>query len=253
MTKIISIANEKGGVGKTTTTMNLGVALKEKGSRVLLIDLDQQANLSDYLGHVSVTYTISDAIYLKSSGHPVDYDTFVQTNSNGVDYIPSSKMLASVTSILSSTPNSQYILKEILRDNYFEKYDYILIDCRPSLDLLVVNAFVASDGIIIPVQAEKFALIAVNSLIDTYKRTLALNHDLKIYGFLITMVDKRTNMSRLVEETLRSSYKDTVFKTIIPRLAEATNSTYEQRSVVLNKNSILGKAYLNVADELINL
>lgn len=250
--KVISIANEKGGVGKTTTTLNIGAALSALGNKVMLIDLDQQANLSDYLGHTEQGgNTISEALYFKTANLQMDYSSLVRKNEEGVWFIPSSKMLASITSVLSNTANSQEILKDILADSYFSQFDYILIDCRPSLDLLVVNALAASDSIIIPVQAEKFSFDAVKSTIDTIKRTN--NPKLKLEGLILTMVNKRTNMAKAVEDALRTQYGDKVFKTIIPRLTEATNSTFEQRSLVSDKSSVLGKAYMEIAKEIVGV
>ncbi|MEG0339728.1 MAG: AAA family ATPase, partial [Oscillospiraceae bacterium] len=173
--------------------------------------------------------TISDALYFKASGYAVDYQHLICRSKESIDFIPASKMLASITSVLGTVSNSQQVLSELLKDEHIkENYDYVLIDCRPSLDLLVVNAFAASTGVIIPVQAEKFSLDAVSSTIDTFNRARTLNHDLQLVGLLVTMVDKRTTMSKAVEKALRNNY-DNVFTTVIPRLAEAAISTYEQR------------------------
>ena len=252
MTKIISIVNEKGGVGKTTSTVNIGAALTTLGYKVLLVDLDQQSNLTSYLGCEvrPGNITISELLYFKTANMQVDYKNAVKQSEEGMYVIPSSKMLASITSVLSNISDSQCVLRDILKDKYFDEFDFILLDCRPSLDLLVVNALVASNSVIIPVQAEKFSLDAVYSTMDTISRTRATNPKLKLEGLLLTMVNKRIKMAKAVEESLRETYKDKVFKTIIPRLTEATTSTYEQKSLLSNKKSILGTAYLEVAKEI---
>lgn len=251
---IISVANEKGGVGKTTTTLNIGAGLTKAGKRVLLIDLDQQGNLSDYLGFdFSRRPTISELIYSEVARQPLNPCDYIITNAEGIDYIPSSKMLATTTSILSNDRDSDTVLRRILRQPFFDKYDFILIDCRPSLDLLVVNALVASDKLIVPVQAEKFAVDGVGALLDTYERIRHnQNPELSIGGILITMCDARTNMAREVETLLRESFGDKVYKTVIPRLAEAASSTSAQKSLVETKNSRLGKKYMEVVGEIIN-
>ena len=251
---IISVANEKGGVGKTTTALNVGAGLNKLGKKVLLIDLDQQGNLSDYLGFdFSNRPTISELIYAMVARQPLNPDSFVLTNAEGIDYIPSSKMLATTTSILSNDRDSNTVLQRILSEPFFEKYDYILIDCRPSLDLLVVNAMVASDKLIIPVQAEKFAVDGVGSLLDTYERIRQnQNPALTISGILITMSDARTNMAKDVDAVLRDTFGNKVFQTVIPRLSEASKSTSEQKSLVETKNSKLGKLYIKVVEEILH-
>ncbi|MEG0491512.1 MAG: ParA family protein [Hydrogenoanaerobacterium sp.] len=251
---VISVANEKGGVGKTTTTLNIGAGLNKAGKKVLLIDLDQQGNLSDYLGFdFSTGPTISELIYSEVARQPLNHSAYILTGAEGLDYIPSSKMLATTTSILSNDRDSDTVLRRILSSSYFDKYDFILIDCRPSLDLLVVNALVASDKIIIPVQAEKFAVDGVSALLDTYERIRHnQNPALSIGGILITMCDARTNMAKDVELLLRESFGSKVYSTVIPRLAEAATSTSAQKSLVETKNSRLGKKYMEVVEEITN-
>lgn len=251
---IISVAIEKGGSGKTTTTLNIGAGLAKAGKQVLLIDLDQQGNLSDYLGFdFSNRPTISELIYSTVAQQSLDVSAFILTNAENIDYIPSSKMLSTITSILGNDRDSGTVLQRILRSPYFEKYDYILIDCRSTLDLLAINALVASDKLIIPVQAEKFAVDGVGSLLDTYERVRSnQNPTLTIGGILITMCDVRTTMSSEVEALLRENFGEKVFKTTIPRLAEAAKSTSAQKSLVDTKNSRLGKKYMEVVEEIIH-
>ena len=254
-TTIISVANEKWGVGKTTTALNVGAALASKGYKVLLIDLDQQANLTDYLGYENDNgHTISDVIFAVASGHKYEYVNSIRFNADeSLYYIPASKMLASTTAVLSSISDSQEVMKKILSSSFFnERFDYIIIDCRTALDLLVTNALVASDKLLIPAQAEKFSIDGVNGVMSSFyriKRTL--NPNVELGGILINMYDKRTNMAKAVEDSLRYAYKEKVFKTVIPRLVEATNSTCEQRSLINTKNSRLGELYLSVAEEIL--
>lgn len=251
---IISIANEKGGVAKTTTALNIGAGLVKHNKRVLLLDLDQQGNLSDYLGFdFSAHPTVSELIYSEVAHQPIDLATIIMFNDEGIAYIPSSKMLATTTSILSNDNDSGTVLCRTLSRPAFNVYDYIIIDCRPSLDLLVVNALVASDKLIVPVQAEKFAVDGIVGIMDTLNRVRTTqNPMLELGGILITMADTRTNMAREVEELLRGQFGDKVFKTVIPRLAEAANSTCSQRSLVQTKNSRLGQKYMEVVEEIIN-
>lgn len=253
--KIISVANEKGGVGKTTSTLNIAAGLTNLGYKTLVIDLDGQANLTYYLGHTAdkTKYTVSDLLYFSSSKYNLDFPLFIATNGENIDYIPSSKMLASITSVLSTVAYSQLILKNILSNSYFSKYDYILIDCRPSLDLLVVNALVASDGLIIPAQAEQFSLDAIYTTLQTFQNIKPLNNKLELYGILLTMVNKRTTIAKEVEKLLREDFKAKVFNVVIPRLTEATTSTCEQKSLISKKSSKLGLAYLNLAKEIIKI
>lgn len=254
MATVFSIANEKGGVGKTTTAMNIGAALHKAGKKVLLIDLDQQGNLTSYLGHnpEQDAVSISDLIYYAVSGHRVDYEDCICTNADGIDYIPSSVMLATAVSILGNDRNSQTVLQRILRDSAFEKYDCILLDCRPSLDLLVVNALVASQKLIIPVQAEYYAVDGLSGLMDTYQNIRSTaNPGLQICGVLVTMYDSRTNTSREVEGFLREQLGNLVFQTMIPRLNEAVKSTSAKRSLVFEKTSRLGALYDAVAEEIL--
>lgn len=243
-TKIIAIANEKGGVGKTTTTLNLGVALALKGKKVLLIDLDQQSNLSDYIGFgFKKCKTINELLYeTVIYGEINSFDEFIKTNADGIDYIPSAKRLASIGNILN---NNDEILRDILSNEYFDKYDYILIDCHAVADILVNNALKASTSILIPAQAEKYAVDGVVSMVET-----ANNIGVEVGGILITMYNGRTGLSKAVENLLRELYADKVCKTIIPSRVEFGYSTNNQKSVVYN-NSDAGKAYIALADEVL--
>ena len=260
MCKIISIANQKGGVGKTTTAMNVGVALRLIGKRVLLIDLDPQANLSTYLGFTSDEgdpiddYPTISHLMMVNIGHGNKLDDikkYIRHNElNNIDYIPSDINLANADCYLAGALSRETVLRRMLSKELIGDYDYIIIDCLPSLGVLLMNALVASDGIIIPVQAQKFAfdgLGMLNSIFAQVKATL--KPELKLLGVLPTMVD-RTNASKRVIDKLRESYPDELFETVIHRATEATESTNKHRSLCLYKNR-LGDEYKALAAEII--
>lgn len=259
MCRIISIANQKGGVGKTTTAMNVGVALRLMGERVLLIDLDPQANLSTYLGFtndegepIDDIPTISH-LMMVNIGQVKRLDNvkkYIRHNElNDIDYIPSDINLANADCYLAGALSRETVLKRMLSKELIGDYDYIIIDCLPSLGVLLMNALVASDGIIIPVQAQKFAfdgLGMLNSIFNQVKETL--KPELRLIGVLPTMVD-RTNASKRVIDKLREAYPDELFDSVIHRATEATESTNKHRSLCLYKNR-LGDEYKAVATEV---
>ena len=244
--KTISIVNQKGGVGKTTTAMNIGAALNRLGRKVLLIDLDPQGNLSTYLGWnpVQQSLTANDLIYFAASGRPLP-DSFAQTSAEGIEYIPANRLLASAVSILGTDPDSQGVLARLLKEPPFQHYDYILIDCKPSLDLLVTNALAASDSVLVPVQAELFALTAVSEVMETIRRTKAYNPKLEVEGFLLTMYRAQTTMSKEVRQALEQNFGEAVFPTPISFSAEAGKSTARQESISASLK--LGQEYMEAA------
>lgn len=250
--KIICVANQKGGVGKTTTVMNMSAGLAQKGKRVLCIDFDPQGNLSDYLGHQPDGIAdISDIMLAASRMENYSLDGLIRRNGEGIDYIPSSIALASADMFLAQTMCREQVLKRILQAPVFAEYEYIFIDCQPSLGILLTNALAASDEVLIPVQAQKFSLDGVNFLIQAIHMVQqALNPTLKISGILLTMFDG-TNMSKAVYDTLRENYPDILFQTPIRRSVEATESTYAQQSLISQERSKLGKQYLDAVNELL--
>ena len=255
MSKIISIANQKGGVGKTTTTMNLAVELHNRGYRVLCVDLDHQANLSDYLGHEpdglpTVTHLMQAAVQ-NPSALPELLTAAIRTAAEGVRYIPADINLSTTEMLLAQAMFRERVLHTILSNQAMPEFDYILIDCLPSLGILLTNALIASDGLIIPVQAQKFALDGMDGLMSLVNqvRTQA-NAGLEVCGLLVTMKDN-TKMASYVDDELRNQFGDQVFRTEISKLAEATNSSAMQRSLVGMKSSRLGQQYKAVVDELL--
>lgn len=253
-TKIISIANQKGGVGKTTTALNLAAALKQNGKNVLLVDFDPQANLSDYLGytHNVTKATISTMMSNLVNGTRMNSVHSIYTSAEGLEYIASDIQLSSAEIFLINAMSRETVLKRILTQDEFTKYDYIIIDCLPSLGILMVNALAASDYVIAPVQAQKFALDGISLFLNAFKMVKTnLNPGLELSGILLTMYDN-TNMAKAVQEALREQFGDLLFETTISRSVEATNSTYEQKSLVSRKSSKLGKQYLELAEEFLN-
>lgn len=251
--KVISIANQKGGVAKTTTAMNLAAGLVRKGKTVLCIDFDPQSNLSDYLGYKAQDNlpTISELMVATATMQRIDVGLAIRHNDEGIDYIPASIMLSSADVFLSQVMCREQILKRILSVPEIQSYDYVLVDCLPSLGILLTNALTASDAVLIPVQAQKFSLDGLSQLaqvIDMVKTQI--NPQLAICGVLLTMADN-TNMSRAVEEALHGMFGDKVFSTKIRRSIEAANSTYEHRSLVSRPKSKLGSEYMAVVEELL--
>lgn len=254
MCKIISIANQKGGVGKTTTTLNLGVALALQGKSVLLIDLDPQANLTKYADiDDRERPTISDLLKGQiGMGERINIEGCIRySHINDIEYIPSDINLANADLYLAGVLSRETLLKRILNNDIIKNYDYVIIDCNPSLGLLLMNALTASNGVIIPVQTQDFAfdgLTALTNIITQIKSTI--NPELEIFGVLATMVDN-TNVSKRVIEDLKKEYGDKLLKTIIHRATQAVESTNKHKSLCLFSRSKLGDEYKALANELI--
>lgn len=219
--KIISFFNQKGGVGKTTSIINIGAAFGLLGKKVLIIDLDPQGNASSGLGidKNGLEQTIYEALV---ENIPLE-DLILSTEEKGVDLIPSNAHLAAAEGELNLREDRGEVLKDLLKS--VTDYDFILIDCPPSLGTLSINALVASHSVLIPIQAEYYALEGLGQLMDTTERIReSLNPDLEIEGILITMYDRRNNLARDVDRELRNYFGDLVLNIRIPRnvrLAEA--------------------------------
>lgn len=250
MTEIISFANQKGGVGKTTTAINLGASLANINKTVLLIDLDQQGNAGTGLGFVRSSY--SQSIYNVIIKNENIKDNILTTGVKNLHIVPSSLALAGAETDLLEIDNREYILKNKLKDvqNY---YDYILIDCPPALGYLTLNALTASDSVIIPLQCEFYALEGIQHLINTINEVhKKWNQNLDILGVLLTMYDKRYTLTKAVEDDVRNTFKDVVFKTVIPRNIRITESPSHGKPVLFYDFASVGaQSYLKVATELV--
>ena len=247
--KIISIANQKGGVGKTTTSVNLSTILAKKGKRVILIDADPQGNASSGLGvEKDVEYSLYDVLINDIDVEKTLQDTCVKT----LKVCPSNMNLAGAEVELVSVMSREHRLKEKL-DLIKEKYDYILIDCPPSLGLITLNAFTASDSVMIPVQCEYYALEGLGQLINTINLVKKhLNKSLEIEGALLTMYDIRTNLSNQVVKEVKKYFGEKVYKTVIPRNVKLSEApSYGMPITLYDARSKGAKCYEKLAKEVI--
>lgn len=250
MTKVISVVNQKGGVGKTTTAVNLSAFLGRKKKKVLMIDLDPQGNATSGLGVEKGT--IETSIYDVLVNDVAISDVIVESSAKNVDIAPTNINLAGAEIELVSAMSREQILKNAINE-VKENYDFVIIDCPPSLGLLTINAITATDGVIVPIQGEYYALEGLTQLIDTINIIKKkLNPDIEILGVVLTMFDLRTQLSKQVKSDVEEYFGKKVFKTLIPRnvrLAEApshgkTISDYDAKSKG-------GKAYEALALEVI--
>ena len=256
MGKVISLVNQKGGVGKTTTSINLSASLAIEGKKVLLIDLDPQGNATTGVGFNKGD--IDKSIYDIFCDNATIKEVILKTKFKGLDLLPSSLQLAGVDIELiekgRENPGFQkaFQFKEKLGDCK-DNYDYIIIDCPPSLGLITTNALAASDSVIIPVQCEFFALEGITQLLNAIMLTKKkLNPNLKLEGVLLTMFDSKTNLSIEVIEEIRSYFKEKVYTTIIPRLIRLAEAPSHGKPIIAYDPKSKGSlAYLNLAKEVI--
>ena len=251
MGKVISVANQKGGVGKTTTAVNLSTLLAKRGKKVLLIDTDPQGNATSGLG---VTKEVELSVYDILVGETTFEETVQETAIKNLKVCPSNISLAGAEVELVSMMSRERRLKEKL-DAVKDKYDFVIIDCPPSLGLVTLNAFTASDSVLIPVQCEYFALEGLGQLLNTVNLVKKhLNKNLEIEGALLTMYDMRTNLSNQVVKEVKKYFEDKVYKTVIPRnvrLSEAPS--YGMPISIYDPKSKGAKAYEKFAKELLKI
>ena len=248
---ILSVINQKGGVGKTTTVINLATALAQKGKKILVIDLDPQGNATTGLGKSN--NDDEKNVYNLLIGKITLKEVIQSSNIDGLDLIGSNVNLSGLEVETANDGNRAFILKEILKnnnENILSKYEIIFIDCPPSLTLLTVMSLVAADELLVPLQTEFFALEGITQLVKRIK--INLNPQLKIRGILLTMFDRRNKLSGQVDEEARKYFKNKVYQTVIPRnvrLSEAPS--HGMPCVVYDKNCLGSRSYLNLAEEFL--
>jgi chromosome partitioning protein len=250
MPRILAIANRKGGVGKTTTAVNIATAMAAAGKKVLIVDLDPQGNASTSMGIDKKGASVSS--YEVLLGIKKLTDAVVWTDVPNFSMIPSSANLAAAEIELVSMPNREFALKNALQKEAVN-YDYILIDCPPSLSLITVNALVAADGVIVPLQCEFLALEGIADLIkniNIIKKNF--NPKLMLHGVVLTMYDKRNNLTQMVEDDVRNFFGKKVYDTVIPRNVKISEAPSHGKPVIVHDIDCAGsKAYINLAKEVI--
>ena len=254
--KVIAIANQKGGVGKTTTTFNLGVALKNQGKRVLVVDADPQGDLTTYMGYNESELKTTLAQLMESVIYDSQLDTkqAILNNAEGIDLIPSDLDLAATEAMLVNAMSREVTLRTIL-NNVKKDYDYVLIDCMPSLGMLTINALSCSDKVVIPVQDHFLAAKGMGHLLKTVSRVKrTINPNLEVGGILLTLVNKRTNLSKETIQDLKETYGRAIklYDTQIPLAVKTAESTSRGKSIFkYDKNSKVATAYEDFAKEVL--
>ena len=256
--KVIAITNQKGGVGKTTTTFNLGVALAKQGKRVLVVDVDPQSNLTTYAGWYDeneLKYTLTDLMEQSMNDDEIKIKESILHHKENVDLIPSNLSLSALENSLTYAMSREYTLRNCL-SSIKDDYDYILLDCQPSLGMLTINALASANSVIIPVQSEYFALRGMTDLFKIINKVRRqINPTLKIEGALLTLVDSRANLPKEIATQLKDNYGSilNLFNTQIPRAVKTAESTSSGGSVfTYDKSGTVANAYSSFAKEVLN-
>ena len=256
--KVIAITNQKGGVGKTTTTFNLGVALAKQGKRVLVVDVDPQSNLTTYAGWYDeneLKYTLTDLMEQSMNDEEIKTKESILHHNENVDLIPSNLSLSALENSLTYAMSREYTLRNCL-SSIKDDYDYILLDCQPSLGMLTINALASANSVIIPVQSEYFALRGMTDLFKIINKVRRqINPTLKIEGALLTLVDSRANLPKEIATQLKDNYGSilNLFNTQIPRAVKTAESTSSGGSVfTYDKSGTVANAYSSFAKEVLN-
>ncbi|MBW8638353.1 AAA family ATPase [Hoeflea sp. WL0058] len=249
--RIITVANQKGGVGKTTTAINLATALAAIGKKVLIVDLDPQGNASTGLGIEKQDRTVSSYDLLIGSARIER--ACMETDVPNLFIVPSTMDLLGVEMEIAGERNRAFRLKESLAEFFAQKFDYVLIDCPPSLNLLTINAMAAAHSVLVPLQCEFFALEGLSQLLDTVRQVReTLNPDLDIQGVVMTMYDSRNNLANQVVDDVRSYLGDKVYRTLIPRNVRVSEApSYGKPAILYDLNCSGSQAYLRLASEVI--
>lgn len=249
MSKVIALANQKGGVGKTTTAVNLGIGLAAQGNKVLLVDADAQGNLTDSLGFQqpdNLPVSLATVLTKTIMEEPYEPDEGILHHAEGVDLMPGNIELSAIEVSLVNTMSREMVLRSYI-NTVKDRYDYVLIDCMPSLGMMTINALAAADSVIIPVQAHYLPAKGMTQLLQTIARVRRqINTKLTIDGVLLTMVDNRTNFAKDISFILRRDYGDKlcVFKTEIPLSIRAAETSAQGKSIyVHDPQGVVAKAY----------